>query len=364
MGVRLHTRPHPATLCGSPVNERPRRRGVQLSNLPFDTTYVICTRRVRSGFFRNEPGPVAYLEVPDGQDPTPEHKIAQRAWFNRVRDLADGVADNQIDTAGDVLVFIHGYNNDQAIVIDRHRQLQGDLWKEGFRGLVVSFDWPSASSPVNYLEDRWDASKTAITLVTGCIVHLAARQKADCHTNVHLLGHSTGAYVIREAFYHARKKGVLHRNSWKVSQVGFVGGDIASATLAENDTISHPLFERTLRITNYSNHYDKALKVSNAKRFGLRPRVGRVGVPRRAHPSVVNVDCSPYFRDLNPASQPRFGKFCHSWHIGNEIFSRDFAYVLRGGVDRHAIPTRYLEDGRLFLQTADRLSHEAEWLAG
>ena len=339
---------------------------------PFDDTYVVCTRRVRQGCFGNEPGPATYLKVGNHQDPTPADKISRRAWFDEVRDLADGAADNRIDPAGDVLVFVHGYNNDQAIVMARHRQLQADLWAEGFRGLVVSFDWPSASSPVNYLEDRWDASETAITLVTGCIMHLAARQKAarqkaarqktGCDTNVHLLGHSTGAYVIREAFYHARKKGVLHRSSWKVSQVGFVGGDIASATLAVNDTISHPLFERSLRITNYSNRYDKVLKVSNAKRLGLRPRVGRVGTPQRAHPSVVNVDCSTYFRVLDPASQPRFGKFCHSWHIGNKVFSRDFAYVLHGGVDRHGIPTRRWEDGRLLLHRAARLPHEQEWL--
>ena len=333
-----------------------------MNTFPVDSTYVVCTRRVRQGSFANEPGPARYLQVPNGQDPIPAHKINQREWFDKVQDLADGAAVNRIDPAGDVLVFVHGYNNDQAIVMDRHRQLQDDLWREGFRGLVVSFDWPSASSPVNYLEDRWDASETAITLVTGCIVHLAARQKTGCDTNVHLLGHSTGAYVIREGFYHARKKGVLHRSSWKVSQVGFVGGDIASATLKENDTISQPLFERSLRITNYSNRYDKILKISNAKRLGLRPRVGRVGLPQRAHPSVVNVDCSKYFRDLDPGSQPKLGKFCHSWHIGNEIFARDFAYVLHGGIDRHVIPTRYSEGGRLLLRSAKRLTHEPAWL--
>ena len=126
--------------------------------------------------------------------------------------------------AGDVLVFIHGYNNDQEIVMKRHRQLQADLWAEGFRGLVVSFDWPSHDATLNYLEDRWDASETAIELVTGCALPLAARQQSGCQTNVHLLAHSTGAYVVREAFYHARKKGVLHRGDWKVSQVAFVGG--------------------------------------------------------------------------------------------------------------------------------------------
>lgn len=329
---------------------------------PFENTYVICTRRVRKGRFESEPGATAYLRVPNHRDPQPGDRITRRAWFDEVRDQADGAADNRIDPAGDVLVFIHGYNNDQAIVMKRHRQLQADLWAEGFRGLVVSFDWPSHDATLNYLEDRWDASETAIELVTGCALPLAARQNSGCHTNVHLLGHSTGAYVIREAFYHARKKGVLHRGGWKVSQVAFVGGDIASASLTDNDSVSGALFQRALRITNYSNRYDKVLKVSNAKRLGLRPRVGRVGIPDDAHASVVDVDCSIYFETLDPDTQPCYGTFCHSWHIGNKVFERDLAYVLHGGIDRRHVPTRRRDGTALVLRDAPPSAHEQRWL--
>ena len=329
---------------------------------PFDATYVICTRRVKEDGFEAEPGPARYLRVPDDRGPGPGDEIPKGDWFREVRDRADGAADNRIDPAGDVLVFVHGYNNDQAIVMKRHRRLQADLWAEGFRGLVVSFDWPSADSTLNYLEDRWDAAETAIELVTACAAPLAKRQESGCDTNVHLLGHSTGAYVIREAFYHARKKGKLHRGGWKVSQVAFVGGDVASGSLAANDSVSAALFARSLRITNYSNRYDKALKVSNAKRLGLRPRVGRIGVPADAHPSVVNVDCSAFFEQLDRKAQPSFGTFCHSWHIGNRVFARDLAYVLHGGIDRHFIPTRRQESGALVLRDAPRAAHERHWL--
>ena len=335
-----------------------------MSDHPFDTTYVICTRRVRRGGFEAEPGPARYLRVPGDRDPRPEDRIAQGRWFREVRDRADGAADNRIDPAGDVLVFIHGYNNDQAIVMQRHRRLQADLWAEGFRGLVVSFDWPSASASFNYLEDRWDAARTAIELVTACAMPLADGRRNGCETNVHLLGHSTGAYVIREAFYHARKKGVLHRGSWQVSQIAFVGGDISRRSLAAEDSVSAAMFARSLRITNYSNRFDKVLKVSNAKRLGLRPRAGRVGVPADAGPSVVNVDCSAFFERLDPDAQPTLGTFCHSWHIGNRVFARDLAGVLRGGIDRHAIPTREQEGGALVLRDAPRSVHEERWLEG
>jgi len=325
--------------------------------------YVICVRKIKKGVFIPEPGPTLYLKVPRTGLPLPDQKNGMRAWFDEVQDRADGLADNKIDPAGDVLVFIHGYNNDQKIVMKRHRQLQIDLRREGFRGLVVSFDWPSADKTVNYLEDRWDASETAIRLVTDCIVPLAARQRAGCNTNVHLLGHSTGAYVIREAFYHARKKGMLHKSDWKVSQTALIGGDIASATLSADESVSRPMFERTLRLTNYSNRYDKVLKVSNAKRLGLRSRVGRVGIPDDADSKCVNVDCSAFFKDLDPAEQPVFGTFCHSWHIGNRVFARDLALTLHGGIDRQGIPTRRRgPDGGLELQDALLPAHESRWL--
>ena len=327
-----------------------------------DHSYVICTRRVRNGEFESEPGATRYLKVSKDRNPDPEDEIDVDQWFKEVRDRADGVADRRIEPGGDVVVFVHGYNNHQEIVMKRHRRLQADLWAEGFRGLVVSFDWPSASSTLNYIEDRSDAAQSAIELVAGCAAPFAARREAGCPTNVHLLGHSTGAYVIREAFYHAHKCGRLFRGRWQVSQIAFVGGDISSASLAGNDSVSKVMFGRSLRITNYSNRNDVVLKVSNAKRLGLRPRVGRVGIPDDAHPSVVDVDCSRYFLSLDPEREAFYGTFCHSWHIGNRLFARDLASVLDGGIDRHAIPTRSYDGTTLRLCDAQRSAHERHWL--
>ena len=163
--------------------------------------------------------------------------------------------------------------------------------------------------------------------------------------------------------YHARKKGALHKRDWKVSQVALIGGDIASATLDADDSVSQPLFQRMLRLTNYSNRFDKVLKVSNAKRLGLRPRVGRVGISDEAHRKCINVNCSAYFENLNPKDQPVFGTFCHSWHIGNRVFARDLALTLHGGIDRQGIPTRRRgADGELELQDKPVPDHESTWL--
>ena len=97
------------------------------SRHPFENKYVICTRRLRNGPFQSEPGATTYLRVPNDRNPEPGDRITRRAWFDKVRDRADGAADNRIDPAGHVLVFIPGHNNDQDTVMKRHRQLQDDL---------------------------------------------------------------------------------------------------------------------------------------------------------------------------------------------------------------------------------------------
>jgi esterase/lipase superfamily enzyme len=327
--------------------------------------YFICTRAVKNGQFIPEPGKVRFLKTKDqdGVWPSPADEIPAQAWVDEVRDRADGIADSRVCEGGDVLIFIHGYNNTLETVTKRQRYLNQDLAVEGFRGLVISFDWPSDNSTLNYLEDRWDAAAVATKLVTHGIKLLADGQAEGCRTNVHLLGHSTGAYLIMEACAQADKQGALYKKDWRIGQVAFIGGDVSAYSLAADSAWAQPLFEHTLRLTNYSNPYDHVLAVSNAKRLGTSPRAGRVGSPRSgAHPKVVNVDCGDYFQTLDPRRQRFEGTFAHSWHIGNRVFARDLAMTLTSGIDRHALPTRLQRsDGTLALRDAPRPTFLDHW---
>lgn len=329
--------------------------------------YVLSARAFKSGQFQPEPGPVSFLRVPSTAPvPLPEHRAIKareiEQWFDEVRDLADGDQNIcSVSEAGDVLVWVHGYNNSLEIIMQRQRQLAKDLAAEGWRGVVVGFDWPSDDNTLNYLEDRSDAAAVAEYLVSDGIVRLVARQKAGCVTNVHLLGHSTGAYVILEAFAAAQKRGSLFKADWRIAQVAFIGGDVAASSLAADSEWAAPMFARCMRLTNYSNPFDKVLGVSNAKRLGVSPRAGRVGLPEDAHPKAVNVDCGEYFVSLDPSKQTHFGTFNHSWHIGNRVFARDLAMALEGGIDRNTIPTRSRRDNRLVLQNAPRPVFQGAW---
>lgn len=308
--------------------------------------FVISTRnKTRSkDSFGSEPGRARYLIVPDNQIPMPsQEETTPREWADKVMRESLPGADSKADhPSGDVLVFIHGYNNDQSVVMWRHRKIKKGLAELGFDGVVVSFDWPSNNSALNYLEDRQDARKTALLLVTHGIRMLTARQSAGCEVNVHLLAHSTGAFVIREAFDDADDHKDLAHHNWTVSQIVFIGADVAARSMNRKDSKSSSIYRHCIRLTNYTNMYDKVLKLSNIKRVGVAPRVGRIGLPEDAHEKAVDVDCSEYFNSLTkPPSGDTFkGTWEHSWHIGNEVFFQDLYHTLCGDEDRHMIPTR------------------------
>ncbi|MBI3447358.1 MAG: alpha/beta hydrolase [Acidobacteria bacterium] len=310
--------------------------------------FVLCVRDVEGGKFGSEPGPSTFLVVPPGKNPSPRHAIGKDDWAGRVQRQAKPPA--AAGANGDILVFIHGYNNDQAIVMQRHRRLRADLEGLGFAGAIVSFDWPSAASALNYLEDRSDAKATALELVDKGIRLLAARQDLDCRMNVHLLAHSTGAYVIREAFDDADDRRAIAAVNWTVSQIAFIAGDVSSASMSPSDSASESVYRHCVRLTNYWNPYDSVLKLSNMKRLGTAPRVGRVGLPDDAPGKAVDVDCGDYFRTLDESEAVHFGSFTHSWHIGDPVFTQDLLATIRGDIDRDRIPTRRMDErGKLLL---------------
>ncbi len=320
--------------------------------------YVMCIRDVKNGNLIPEPGRSRFLSVPEGESPSLVHEMGKEAWIEQI--IRDSLwSDDSRVTGfdkGDLLIFIHGYNNTQKDVMERHTLLKQGLKAAGFKGEVLSFDWPSEGNALNYLEDRHDAKKTAMQLVSDGISLLSERQKRDCVVNIHILAHSMGAYVVREAFDDADDNHLMN-NSWIISQIAFIAGDVSSDSLSLNNPSSESLYRHCVRLTNYSNENDSVLKLSNAKRMGMAPRAGRVGLPKNVPSNAVNVDCSDYFRKLESDQKIRdadqtavCGNFDHSWYFGNKIFIRDLFETLKGNLGRTSIPTRKVdENGKIVM---------------
>lgn len=315
--------------------------------------FVVSARRVRQGAFEAEPGPSHMLLVPvDAKQPLPSHGRMGatwiKAWLQQLLHAAIWGTDERTGAErGDILVYVHGYNNSAAEVLKRHRRLQADLIAIGWKGALVSFDWPSDNRAIGYLEDRHDAKRSAMQLVTDLIALLAARQTPDCAVNTHILAHSMGAYVVREAFDDA-DDARLENNSWMISQLCFIGADVSAASLDAGHASSDSLYRHCTRLTNYFSFGDSVLKLSNVKRAGVAPRVGRVGLPESAPRKAVDIDCSAYnqalladaARQANDQPHGFFGNRDHSWFIGNRVFTRDLFETLKGDLDRSIIAAR------------------------
>jgi len=315
--------------------------------------FVISVRNTTKGNFGNEPGPTKFLVVPPNKKDThPDQKIARTKWTDAViAEAKTGESTLSGNPLGDILVYIHGFNNSPPDVLVRHRLLKKDLKAQGYKGAVVSFDWPSANIAINYLEDRSDAKKTAIRLVDDCIKLFSVVQAKGCEVNLHLLAHSTGAFIIREAFDDADDRIKIASSNWSVSQIAFIAADVSSKSMSTIDSKSDSIYRHCVRLTNYSNPYDSVLKLSNIKRIGVSPRAGRVGLPDNIPTKAVNVDCGSYFKTIIKSEAEYDGAFSHSWHIGDDLFANDLYLTLQGDIDRNRIPTRETDSrGRLALK--------------
>jgi esterase/lipase superfamily enzyme len=303
--------------------------------------FLMCVRKVSGGSFSDDPspGPTRYLDVPDGEDPAPRHEIARREWVKRV--LSTFPKPDGKTLTGAVTFFVHGFNNSTRFAALRQRRLSEGLRAAGFSSTVIGFDWPSGDTPLGYLDDRHDAKATAVRLVDdGIRVFVAARTKT-CEVAVHVVAHSMGAYVVREAFDDADDTRAASAN-WTANQVVLVAGDVSSDSLAEGNSSSESLFRHAYRLTNYFSKLDAPLQASNMKRVGLSPRVGRVGLPAAMPSKAVNVDCTDRSRAMqgDAALEADGGEPTHVFYFYDPQWYADLALTLDGRADRQAIDTR------------------------
>jgi len=300
------------------------------------------------GTFNSDIGNTTYLNVPDNANNLiTDDAINADQW----------VSDIMNEAQEDILIYVHGYNNTGMDVVTAHKAIRQGLealklpdGSNAFKGKVVTFDWPCGDNALMYLPDRQQAKKTAMELVNGGIILLSQRQSNNCKINIHLLAHSTGAFVVREAFDDADDHTEKVIPGWMVTQIVFIAGDISSSSMnqpGECDSI----YNHTVRLTNYSNPYDIVLAMSNLKRLGFENRAGRVGLPPNAPDKCVNVNCGAYYESIANTSSDKF--YSHSWFFDdkqNSAFIQDLAGTINGGLDRNVMPTRKLDrDNNLVL---------------
>lgn len=284
-------------------------------------------------------GPVRYLTFAD--ETGADQDLAQNAWLARV--IATFPADSQDPTghparSGDILFLVHGFNVSHESAKAFHLKCVKALADEGWFGRVISYDWPSDGLVFAYLPDRINARAAASALVSGAIAVLEGVQQLQCTINVHVLAHSMGGFVVQQAFTWSYQDVPA---DWRIGQLVFAAADV-DYTVFESDTPSAKAFVfHAGRLTAYSNRYDKALLISNAKRLELAPRMGRVGLPETAPPMMCEVNCSALFEKVFPDTLSDLSpSVTHSFYFDRPEFWRDMVLTLGGGIDRGVFPTR------------------------
>jgi hypothetical protein len=314
------------------------------------SSYVLSVRSKdkKADEFGVDVGVPTYLEVPDKDDvPKPSHTVGGvETWMKSIVNRANPPGAKQDDRL-DIVFFVHGYNTPADEALLRQRLVEKELSKRGFACIVVGFDWPTKSGELGaalYAIDREMAQDTAACLVKGGIVPFTIFSAEVCPVNVHLMAHSMGGFVVREAFRNVDKaRNSNLSNDWRIGQVVLFAADISSGCFELSNSDMDGVFNHCGRLTNYFSGYDKALAVSNAKNIDIDSRVGRVGMPvdTPAHEKAVDVDCGPRYA-INPNPKFNFidGMPSHSWYLEDSIWYDDLAYTLQGNIDRNLIPTR------------------------
>ena len=308
------------------------------------TTFFITVRSVSGNQFGDNLGAIRYLAVPDGATPVPSHAIGRKSWITQV--MATFARDVKGVVTGNVLFFVHGFNVGIADVDSEQNNVKTGL-ADKFPCTIISFDWPSWTDTFAYLPELDTAKKTAIDLVNAGVRPLLAAQTNDCRVAVHALCHSMGAYVVREALDHA-DDGIKTGTDWMLNQLVLIAGDVDAPDFVAGNKDTESMLGHTYRLTNYFNRYDEVLQISNVKRAGVEPRVGRVGLPDNAPANTVNVDCSAHFDTIRrPGDDPiAAASWSHSWYFTDAKFYADLAETLLGAVDRIVIADRGIGPGK------------------
>jgi esterase/lipase superfamily enzyme len=304
--------------------------------------------------FGSSIGPVSYLQVPASDtEPLPSHDVGTvKQWLDNIVNQA-----NPPGTAAgkelDIVFFVHGYNTDAEEALKRQRLVESELQQRDYACMVIGFDWPTAGSAELYVYDRFEAQDASSLLVKGGIIPFMNYTLQNCPIHIHIMAHSMGGFVVREAFRAVDKgRDADLANDWRIGQLVLFAADISSECFALNNADMVPVFNHCGRLTNYFSGYDEALAVSNIKNLDISSRVGRVGMPADtpAHEKAVDVDCGPRYAAVpNRTLKIINGMISHSWYLEDPIWYNDLAYTLQGQIDRNSIPTRTLVGNNDFI---------------
>jgi RNA polymerase sigma factor (TIGR02999 family) len=182
--------------------------------------------------------------------------------------------------AGDVFVFVHGFNVSFEDAARRTGQMAFDL---EFICAPILYSWPSNGRVEEYLRDETEVSWTAPHFQRFLIL-LSQYSEAK---RVHIIAHSMGNRAVCDALKYFSNHG---SREVKVNHLLLAAPDIDAETFEE---LADSLRKLSGRITLYESSNDKALKIS--RKIHRYPRAGE---PLLVISGVDTIDASAIDTDF------------------------------------------------------------------
>lgn len=293
--------------------------------------------RARSGdHYSNKLGNARFLAIPPGvRQPVRQYELPLSQWVAQVQEAAGATEEDN----GHIVIFVHGFNTEEFEMLECHRKIRAGLEAQGFTGVVISFDWPSDGSVLGYNSDRADARRSADKLFADGITRLSRMQTPDCHYNVHVLAHSIGTFLVREAMDYADDDYSTAHVGWTASQIVFVAADVSSNSFTRGNPKTSSLLRRCARLTCYYSPFDELLSTAEVNRIGESRRLGLMGLPDDRPEKAVNLYCGKLFHDTRD-NYDDSKSATHSWYFDAPRFYEDLHHTLMSKVDHEVFPTR------------------------
>ena len=231
--------------------------------------------------------------------PAANQKLGSRRLFEALRAAM---------TSGcDVLIYVHGYGVSWRSAVASAAALQEMLNRKLGVGdkpvLVLLFSWPSDGKKIpwtSYRSDRKDAADSGLALGRGILKlrdYLSGLSPRDyCGQNLHVLCHSMGNWVLRNAIDRILEYGGPRPLPRVLDSVFMCSPDVADSVfdnLGNSPGPMLPLLELARSVSIYHNRGDAALVVSDTTK-GNENRLGSNGAahPQSLHSRIQQVDCS------------------------------------------------------------------------
>ena len=215
----------------------------------------------------------------------------------------------------DMVLLIHGFNNDFDQVTAAYLGFERRLRARGFNGNVSGFTWPSYGEWFQYFGDVEQVEYAAL----GFLNFLLAFRPLLGNKKFHVNTHSMGAHLlIRALAAYSRIDAIAEPlpGRFIVDEMTFFAADVSNEILERGEDGNIAVGEAS-RLTSYFSYKDPILGISQVVN-----RDGRLGLagaerPKRLPSNAFQVDCSTLIES-------------HSAYRDTTAVMEDLAEVLSG----------------------------------